>query len=26
MAQGRIANWFTPRDCALRDIEAAVYA
>jgi simple sugar transport system ATP-binding protein len=26
MAQGRIANWFTPRDCALKDIEAAVYA
>jgi simple sugar transport system ATP-binding protein len=26
MAKGRIANWFTPSDCALQDIEAAVYA
>ncbi len=26
MAKGRIANWFTPRDCQLQDIEAAVYA
>ncbi|CAN7576329.1 sugar ABC transporter ATP-binding protein [Pararhizobium sp. LjRoot255] len=26
MAKGRIANWFFPRDCALQDIEAAVYA
>ncbi|YBV94970.1 sugar ABC transporter ATP-binding protein (plasmid) [Phyllobacteriaceae bacterium JZ32] len=26
MADGRIINEFAPRDCALRDIEAAVYA
>ena len=26
MAKGRIVNRFTPRDCALQDIEAAVYA
>ncbi|RCS22921.1 sugar ABC transporter ATP-binding protein [Phyllobacterium salinisoli] len=26
MAEGRIVNRFAPRDCTLRDIEAAVYA
>ncbi|PRD42869.1 lipase [Phyllobacterium phragmitis] len=26
MAEGRIVNRFTPRDCTLQDIEAAVYA